>query len=81
LVHGAVRRGRHDAQSVPTITVKRLTSDGPFHGGAIYEVAAGNKDEHFGGIVCDVAPIDEKWVAVKIALTAEQHERLLASNR
>jgi hypothetical protein len=64
---------------MPTVTVKRLASDGPFAVGASYEVAAGDTDEHFQGVVMAVAPLDGKYIEVTVALADAEYERLLDS--
>jgi len=64
---------------MPTITVERLRADGPFHLGDKYDVAAGDADQHFHGVVRDVAPTGPNHVKVTVELTDAEHERLLAS--
>jgi hypothetical protein len=66
---------------MPTIKVERLRSDGPFHVGATYGVAAGETDKRFSGVVIGMRPTGPKHVEVKVELSDAEHERLTASQR
>ncbi len=61
---------------MPTITVKRLVADGPFHVGDRYNVVTGDTDEHVDGVVSDVIPLDEKSVELVIELHEADYARL-----
>jgi hypothetical protein len=60
-----------------TVTVERLRNDGPFRAGDSYEVAAGDTDELFSGVVVGVRPTGPKHVEVTVELSDTEHERLL----
>jgi hypothetical protein len=72
---------------VPVVTIERLVADGPFHVGDSYGFTDGHPTalegsrEHFSGIIREVAPIDDWRVRIKLEITADEHERLLASRR
>jgi hypothetical protein len=65
---------------MPTIKVERLRKDGPFQVGATYSVAAGERDEHFSGVVVGVRPTGPRHVQVEVELSDAEHERLLSTN-
>jgi hypothetical protein len=65
---------------MPTITVERRAADGPFRVGAGYDVAAGDTDEHFRGVVREVMPTGPNHVKVTVELFDAEYERLLASH-
>jgi hypothetical protein len=52
-----------------TTAVERLAADGPFRIGAMYEVAAGEVDERFEGVVVGVRPTGPNHVEVSVELS------------
>jgi hypothetical protein len=66
---------------MPTITVERLRSDGPFRPGDRYAVAATASDALFVGIVREIRPTGPRHVEVTVELSDAEHQRLTASRR
>jgi hypothetical protein len=72
---------------MPVVAIERLVADGPFDVGDTCEftddhpTALEPSREHFTGIIVEVAPIDDWRVRIKLELSDDEHERLLASRR
>jgi hypothetical protein len=72
---------------MPVVPIERLVADGPFHVGDTYEFtddhppALAESGQHFTGIIREVAPIDDWRVRIKLELTDDEYEGLLASRR
>jgi hypothetical protein len=72
---------------MPAVPIERLVADGPFRVGDTYEfaddhpTALDRSREHFTGIIREVVQIDDWRVRIKLELTDDEHERLLASRR
>jgi hypothetical protein len=51
--------------------LRRLVADGPFRVGDRYSFASPYDNQHFDGVVVNVAPIDGGWVEITVEHVGE----------